>query len=86
MDTGLVVEAAIVGIPDTLLGSKLAAVVEPKGKEITSEDILQKSAEVLPKYKLPTQITFLQALPKKASGKIDREKCLDLSIEKSKPH
>jgi acyl-CoA synthetase (AMP-forming)/AMP-acid ligase II len=79
MDTGLVVEAAIVGIPDTLLGSKLAAVVEPKDKEITSEDILQKSAQVLPKYKLPGEIIFVRSLPKKASGKIDHEKCLDLA-------
>ena len=79
MDTGLVVEAAIVGISDTLLGSKLAALVEPKDKEITSEDILQRCARALPKYKLPLQMTFVRTLPKKKSGKIDREKCLDLA-------
>ena len=79
MDTGLVVEVAIVGIPDPLLGLKLAAVVEPKDKKNTSQDILKKCAQHLPKYKLPAQIAFVRSLPKKASGKIDREKCVNLS-------
>jgi acyl-CoA synthetase (AMP-forming)/AMP-acid ligase II len=79
MDTGLVVEVAVVGIPDPLLGLKLAALVEPKDKKNTSEDILKKCAQYLPKYKLPAQIAFVRSLPKKASGKIDREKCVNLS-------
>jgi acyl-CoA synthetase (AMP-forming)/AMP-acid ligase II len=76
MDTGLVVEVVVVGIPDKLLGLKLVAVVETKEKIITSDDILRKCAQDLPKYKLPGKITMVRALPKKASGKIDREKCL----------
>jgi long-chain acyl-CoA synthetase len=79
MDTGLVVEVAVMGIPDPLLGLKLAAVVAPKNKKITSADILKKCASNLPKHKLPAQIAFARALPKKASGKIDREKCLDIA-------
>jgi len=82
IDTGLVVEAAVVGVPDTLLGLKLAAVVEPKKKDITTEGILQKCAGRLPKYKLPGEIIFVRSLPKKTSGKIDREKCFDLLVRK----
>ena len=76
MDTGLVVEVVVVGIPDKLLGLKLVAVVETKENKITSDDILRKCAQDLPKYKLPGKITMVRALPKKASGKIDRKKCL----------
>lgn len=78
MDTGIAVEVAVLGIPDPLLGLKLVAVVEPKDKNITGDDILKKCASDLPKYKLPAQVVFVRALPKKASGKIDREKCADL--------
>jgi len=82
MDTGLVVEVVVLGIPDPLLGSKLAAVVEPKDKENTSEVIQKKCAGLLPKYKLPREIIFVRSLPKKTSGKFDREKCLALLRKK----
>jgi acyl-CoA synthetase (AMP-forming)/AMP-acid ligase II len=85
MDTGMVVEVAVMGIPDPLLGSKLAAVVEPQKKEITADNIIQKCAEFLPKYKLPAQITCVRTLPKKKSGKIDRQKCLDLLLKTHQP-
>ncbi|MBN2331958.1 MAG: acyl--CoA ligase [Deltaproteobacteria bacterium] len=75
---GQVVEAAVVGLPDPLLGNRLAALVVPASPEATREAIIAACAARLPKYKLPATIKLLRALPKKASGKIDRDKCRSL--------
>ena len=32
----------------------------------------------LPRYKLPSEIKFVKALPKSASGKVDRNKCIEM--------
>ena len=80
MDTGLVVEAAVVGIPDTLLGLKLAAVVEPKEKGNHQRKVFYKNVPGnYQNINCQVQIIFVRSLPKKTSGKIDREKCLDLT-------
>ena len=78
METGLVIEAAVLGIPDALLGHKLIAVAAPKNGNCTPNLILGECAERLPRYKLPSQVKLVRALPKSTSGKIDRTKCLKL--------
>jgi len=79
METELVVEAAIIGIEDELLGNKLIAFVSPKDKTIDTNMILSHCARLLPKYKMPAQIQIIKNLPKNANGKIDKtplyEKC-----------
>lgn len=78
LDTGLVVEVAVIGIQDKLLGQRLVAAVVPKNGDCSENQILRNSAEKLPKYKLPGKIKFVRALPKNITGKIDREKCVEL--------
>ena len=78
METGLVIEAAVFGIPDTLLGHKLIAIAAPTNGDCSENLILGECAERLPRYKLPGQVKLVQALPKSASGKIDRPRCLKL--------
>ncbi len=73
---GQVIEAAVLGIPDPLLGNRLIALVVPADGDLTAEDVTRQCATKLPKHKIPSTIKFLRALPKKASGKIDRDKCL----------
>ena len=63
--------------PDSLLGNRLLALVVPVNKEITEKQLLKSLATLLPRHKLPAGIKFLRSLPKKASGKIDLEKCLE---------
>jgi len=79
METGLVIEAAVVGVPDHLLGHKLVALVTTKNGDCTENRILSKSAEKLPKYKLPGEVKLARSLPKSTTGKIDRAKCLELA-------
>lgn len=78
MDTGLVTEVIVLGVPDKLLGNKLIALITPRPREIAEIEIMQKLSAGLPKYKIPSEIKFTRSLPKKASGKIDRNGCLEL--------
>jgi long-chain acyl-CoA synthetase len=75
MESGLVVEVAVIGMPDDLKGNRLVAVAVPIENNCTTDQVMQYCAVKLPKYKLPGDIKFVRALPKKASGKIDRSKC-----------
>ena len=79
METELVVETAVIGVPDDLLGHKMVALVAPKSRDCTEMQLLGSCAEKLPKYKLPGKVKMLRALPKSLSGKIDRAKCIELA-------
>ena len=77
--TQLAVEASVVGLPDILLGVRMTALVVPlNGKDADAETIMASCASLLPKYKLPSDIKLVRALPKNANGKVDREGCLKL--------
>ncbi len=78
METDLAVEVAVVGLKDSLLGYKLIAIVAPINETVVIKMIMERCATILPKYKLPTTIKFVKALPKKTNGKIDKSRCLDL--------
>lgn len=83
MSSGLFLEAAVLGLPDALLGSKLVSLITPLNSDCTEKQILKYCAERLPKHKIPAEIRMVKALPKNDSGKVDRGKCLQL-IEKAK--
>jgi long-chain acyl-CoA synthetase len=79
METGLVIESAVLGLPDKLLGRKLLAVVTPINEDCSPDQILSLCAEKLPRYKLPGEIYLVRTLPKRTSGKVDRSKCIQLA-------
>lgn len=78
IESGLMVEAAVVGKPDALKGNKLCAVAVPIEAACTVNQVLEYCAAKLPKFKVPDEIKFVRALPKKANGKIDRAGCIKL--------
>jgi acyl-coenzyme A synthetase/AMP-(fatty) acid ligase len=66
-------EAAVVAIPDELLGNRLRGyVVLAEGSTITAKELEGFCAQHVPKYMVPERIEFREALPKTSSGKIDR--------------
>ena len=79
METGLVTETIVLGLPDDLLGHKLIAIVVSKNGDCTPNQILIECAQRLPKYKIPGEVKLVRALPKSTSGKIDRVKCLNIA-------
>ena len=76
--TGLFIEVAVLGLPDTLLGNKLVAVTVPQNGDCTEKRVFEACAKKLPKYKMPAEIKMIRTLPKNASGKIDRTRCIEL--------
>ena len=72
IQTDLVVEAAVIGVKDDLLGNKLIAFASAKNKTIDANMILSQCSKLLPKYKMPAQIQIIKQLPKNANGKIDK--------------
>lgn len=80
LDTGLVMEAFVTGIPDTLLGNKLIALAVARDKQTDHQAILAACARLMPRYKIPHTLLMTPSLPKVASGKIDKEKCVTLLL------
>ncbi|MCM0082101.1 acyl--CoA ligase [Geomonas sp. Red32] len=78
MATGLLLEVAVMGVDDPLLGKKLVAVAAPLNRETTANQVLAFCLGKLPRHKLPAEIRMVEALPKYASSKIDRARCLAL--------
>jgi len=74
-----VVESAVVGRPDPVLGEKVHAFIYLEGRAADEADIKRHCAERLSDYKVPDSITFLEApLPRNANGKILKTALRDL--------
>jgi long-chain acyl-CoA synthetase len=71
-------EAAVVGVPDPVLGLALKAVValDPQAK-LTAHDVIRHCARYLEDFMVPKTVEFRDALPKTESGKISRRLVAD---------
>ena len=78
MATGLLLEVAVLGVEDYLLGKKLVALAVPLDRETGTAKVLSLCLARLPRHKVPAELRFAAALPKYASSKIDRAGCLEL--------
>ena len=68
-----IVEAATVGSPDVYRGERLCAfTVVRAGASVTHDDLINHCAKHLARYKVPSSITIVAALPKTTVGKIDK--------------
>ena len=66
-----VLEAAVVGRPDERWGEvPVAFVALRQGQDVTAEDLLAHCRDQLAKFKVPRDVTFLDALPRNPSGKV----------------
>jgi acyl-CoA synthetase (AMP-forming)/AMP-acid ligase II len=68
-----VLESAVVGVPDEIMGESIKAVVVLKDNSRVSErDIITHCVRNLPAFKVPKFVEFMPNLPKTTSGKIMR--------------
>lgn len=68
-----VAEAAVVGVKDEQFGERLKAFVVKAG-EVSDEDLKAYVKENLARYKVPREIEFVDELPRKPQGKVDKGK------------
>jgi long-chain acyl-CoA synthetase len=77
-----VLEAAVVGRPDDVLGEVVVAYVALRpGTEVSVDQLHDLCAEQLAKYKRPVLIEVLNELPKNPVGKIDKPALRSLAPE-----
>jgi acyl-CoA synthetase (AMP-forming)/AMP-acid ligase II len=66
-------EAAVLPVPDELLGNRLRAVITADGVgNLTREDVLDHCRQWLPGYMVPDIVEFRETLPRTSTGKVDR--------------
>ena len=76
-----ILEAAVVGAPDPILGQSIRAVVTLReGFALSKIDILRHCSKHLEDFKIPQHVEFRAALPKTSGGKISRSE-LRTSLE-----
>ena len=68
-----VADSAVVGIPDSLFGEEICAVIQLKpGMQAGEEDFRQHVAKHVGKFKIPVKVVFQTALPRNSIGKVSK--------------
>jgi long-chain acyl-CoA synthetase len=68
-----ILEAVAIGVPDSFSGEAVKAfVVLRPGQSLTVEDVQDYCRKSLVKYKVPTKVEFVDALPRSGVGKINK--------------
>jgi long-chain acyl-CoA synthetase len=85
-----VLDVAIVGQPDDRWGESVTAFVVKKDQDVTEEDLDEwcKNSDSLANYKRPRKYLFVDALPRNASGKIQKfmlRKQMEELVSKGQP-
>jgi len=73
-----VAEVAVIGVPHVETGEAVISFVVTKDPGLTEGDLMEFCKGHLAKYKIPSQIEFLEELPKNTTGKILRRQLKDL--------
>lgn len=72
-DNPKVLEVAVVGVPDTVMGEVVKACIAVKpGDSATEEEIKEFCAERLADYKVPKFVEFMDCLPRNPAGKVSK--------------
>ncbi|MGH4027022.1 MAG: class I adenylate-forming enzyme family protein, partial [Pseudonocardiaceae bacterium] len=70
-----VAEVAVIGVPSERWGETIKAlVVVAEGEQVTESEIIKYCKERLAGYKAPTSVEFRPAIPRTATGKIQKFK------------
>jgi malonyl-CoA/methylmalonyl-CoA synthetase len=70
-------ESAVLGVPDRRQGERVVAVVVRKEAGLAQDQILAHCSERLVEYQRPTEILFVDTLPRNVMGKVLRSELAD---------
>jgi acyl-CoA synthetase (AMP-forming)/AMP-acid ligase II len=72
-DNPKVLEVAVVGVSDTIMGEEVKACIALKpGEQATEEEIKKFCSERLADYKVPKFVEFMNDLPRNPAGKVNK--------------
>ena len=75
-------DVAVIGVPDAVYGEAICAWILPyDGETMTSDEIRHFCRERIAPYKVPRRVRFASRLPTTASGKVQKFRLRELSIE-----
>jgi long-chain acyl-CoA synthetase len=76
-----VAEAAVIGLPDAFTGFALKAFVRlAPSSQATPKELVAFCRQQMPAHAYPRQVEIVEALPRTASGEIDRRRLGDLEL------
>ena len=74
-----VADVCVIGLADPVWGQQVAAAIEVRhGQAVDQAALIGFGRERLAAYKQPRQVVFVDALPRTASGKIERKQVVEL--------
>lgn len=76
-----VVDAVVVGLPDSEWGHRIHAIVETS-EPATAKELIKFALNFLPPYKIPKSFEFLDTIPRNDSGKVVRSLLIEESLKK----
>lgn len=80
-----VLEVAAIGEPDERLGETIVAYVVPEaGAAVDGDALIAEWSACLARYKVPRAVRVVDALPRNATGKVDRMRLRSMSSETGK--